>query len=199
LRRVNPLARTGGLVVALVTLATPCAHAFVLSDGREAWCDAQLGGLPYRVPEEYIGNGRVGERHPELGGSAAVVRRQPDGRPKIVIDSFVTESMREKLPLARDFMFFHECAHIRRDTRDEVQANCEALREMRRRGLVDAEGERALGEFHARMGRLPLKYGGSGRAFWADTLACIEAPELFLDSASAFPGLGGLFDPPFAP
>jgi hypothetical protein len=49
------------------------------------------------------------------------------------------------------------------------------------------------------MGRLPLKYGGSGRVFWADTLACVEAPEAFLDGGSAFPGLGGLFDPPFAP
>jgi hypothetical protein len=49
------------------------------------------------------------------------------------------------------------------------------------------------------MGRLPLKYGGSGKVFWADTLACSESPGGLPDSPSAFPGLGGLFDPPYAP
>ncbi|MCA3135233.1 MAG: hypothetical protein ING70_06350 [Rhodocyclaceae bacterium] len=194
------LIRRWPLLAALLAVpAAPAAHAFVLADGREVFCEVERGGQPYRVPEEYIGNGKVGERHPELGGSAAVVRRQPDGRPKIVIDAVVTEGMRAKLPLARDFMFFHECAHIRRDTRDEVEANCEALAEMRRRGLVDAAGEAALGAFHERMGRLPLKYGGSGKVFWADTLACSESPGGLPDSPSAFPGLGGLFDPPYAP
>lgn len=192
-------ARGVRVLLVVAALATPRAQAFVLSDGSEVYCDTIIGGRAYRVPEEYIGNGRVGERHPELGGSAAVVRPQPDGRPRIVIDTPVAESMRAKLPLARDFMFFHECAHIRRDTRDEVEANCEALAEMRRRGLVDAAGEAALGAFHERMGRLPLKYGGSGRVFWADTLACSESPDGLRDSVSAFPGLGGLFDPPHAP
>ncbi len=43
------------------------------------------------------------------------------------------------------FVFFHECAHIQRQTFDEIEANCQALTEVRRRGLIDAAGEVALG------------------------------------------------------
>jgi len=173
------------------------APAFTLIDGSETRCVIRVDEADYLVPEEYVGNGREGERHPELGGSAAVVRRGEGGRPKIAFDRFVLDSIRAKFPFAPDFVFFHECAHIQRQTLDEIEANCHALNEVRRLALVDADLEAALGEFHARMGRLPLKYGGSGERFWRQTLACVESPEPLPDSPAAWPG--GMFEPPFAP
>lgn len=173
------------------------AFGFTLIDGSETRCVVRIDEADYLVPEEYVGNGRVGERHPELGGSAAVVRRGEGGRPKIVFDRFVLDSIRARLPFAQDFVYFHECAHIQRQTLDEIEANCHALNEVRRLALVDADLEAALGEFHVRMGRLPMKYGGSGERFWRQTLACVESPEPLPDSPAAWPG--GMFDPPFAP
>jgi hypothetical protein len=104
---------------------------------------------------------------------------------------------RDRLPLAADFVFFHECAHLRRQTRDEIEANCHALLEARAIGLVDAAAEKELETFHQRLGRLPLRYGGNGTRFWASTLACVEDPEAHAEDPQAFPG--GMFDPPFAP
>jgi hypothetical protein len=160
-------------------------------------CEVQWRGERHRVHEEYIGNGKVGERHPELGGSAAVVRRQADGSPKIVFDTSILESIRLKLPAARDFVFFHECAHIQRQTQDEIVANCHALAEVRRLGWIGEDQVAALGEFHRNMGRLPRKYGGSGTNFWHRTLECLADPEAASGDVQAFPG--NLFDPPHAP
>lgn len=173
------------------------AHAFTLSSGREVRCEVWWGGQRLTVAEEYIGNGDVGERHPELGGSAAVVRRRADGSPVIVFDRFILRGFRDRLPLAADFVFFHECAHIRRQTRDEIEANCHALLEARATGVLDPAGEAALENFHVRLGRLPLRYGGNGARFWASTLACVEDPQAHAEDPQAFPG--GMFDPPFAP
>ncbi len=69
-----------------------------------------------------------------------------------------------------------------------MEADCEALVEMRGRGLVDAAAEAALGIFHERIGHLPLKYGGSGGMFQAHKLACLEFPGGLPDAVSAFPG-----------
>jgi hypothetical protein len=180
----------------LALLACTPAHAFVRSDGTEMRCIVDLEGTRYEVPEEIVGNGRIGERHPELGGSAAVVRRGVDGRPKIVFDAFVMESIGRKLAFARDFVFIHECAHIQRATLDEIEANCHALREARRLGLIDPDGEVALGEFHRRMGRLPVKYGASGAKFWERTLACVDGAP---DEPARDAGVPGVLEPPFSP
>ena len=89
----------------LLALLVPClgdagpAHGFTLMDGSEVRCVIRIDAADYAVPEEYVGNGRVGERHPELGGSAAVVRRGTDGRPKIVFDRFLLDSIHSRLPL----------------------------------------------------------------------------------------------------
>jgi len=182
--------------VALLVAGMP-ASAFTLSSGREVRCEVWWAGQRLSVAEEYIGNGDVGERHPELGGSAAVVRRRPDGSPVIVFDRYILRGFRDRLPLAADFVFFHECAHIRRQTRDEIEANCHALLEARASGLVDAAAEKELETFHQRLGRLPLRYGGNGARFWASTLACVDDPEAHAEDPQAFPG--GMFDPPFAP
>ncbi|MEI7970766.1 MAG: hypothetical protein WCJ69_17455 [Betaproteobacteria bacterium] len=173
------------------------AFAFVLSSGAEVRCDILLDGRSFLVDEEYIGNGAVGERHPELGGSAAVVRRGVDGRPRIVFDRFVLEDFRRRLPAAADFVFLHECSHLRQRTRDEILANCHALVDARARGLLGPTDEDALGRFHQALGRLPLRYGGTGSAFWRLTLECASRPEAFSEDAQAFPG--GAFDPPYSP
>ena len=146
------------------------AAAFTLIDGSETRCVIRIDDRDYPVPEEYVGNGRVGERHPELGGSAAVVRRGEGGRPKIVFDRFVLDSIRARLPFAHDFVFFHECAHIQRQTLDEIEANCHALNEVRRLALVDVDLEAALGEFHIRMGRqVVMRLGTSPSLFFSSS------------------------------
>lgn len=192
----------GGLRVALMLWLLAGAgdgHAFVFFDGSQGACVVRIDGTDFDVPEEYVGNGRVGERHPELGGSAAVVRRGIDGKPRIAFDTFLLDSIARKLPFAHDFVFFHECAHIQRQTFDEIEANCQALIEVRRLGLIDAAGEVALGAFHDRLGRLPLKYGGSGTSFWRQTLRCIDSAATLpaIETLPAFPG--GMFEPPYSP
>jgi hypothetical protein len=193
-------ARGRGLLALVSAVLLSCAggaHAFTLLNGREAFCEVEWLGVPHVVAEEYVGNGKVGERHPELGGSAAVVRRQADGSPKIVFDTSILESIRLKLPVARDFVFFHECAHIQRQTQDEIVANCHALAEAARAGVLEDGMLPALGAFHRNMGRLPRKYGGSGARFWDRTLECVADPESVAEDLQAFPGT--LFDPPYAP
>lgn len=195
---MRPAARPGIAAVCALFAATAAghAHAFTLLDGSEMHCVVELAGVRHEVHEEMVGNGRVGERHPDLGGSAAVVRRGADGRPKIVFDTFVLDSIRAKLAFARDFVFLHECAHIQLATLDEIDANCHALREARRLGRIDADGEVALGDFHRRMGRLPLKYGTSGAKFWERTMACVDGPARDDEPHAGFPGEA---DQPFAP
>lgn len=74
-------------------------------------------------------------------------------------------------PLLQSFVRLHECAHLAIPTSDEIQANCRALREMRRQGLT-AENEELIAQDHYNRGVLEPKYGGSGTAFWRLTLKC---------------------------
>jgi hypothetical protein len=52
---------------------------------------------------------------------------------------------------------------------DEIAANCEALKTLRRRGLTQ-EQEQFIAEFHSSIGPLPAQYRGSGSAFWEATV-----------------------------
>jgi hypothetical protein len=70
-----------------------------------------------------------------------------------------------------DFVFFHECAHARTGTRDELEANCVGLVDMRAAGRAGREVEARLGAYHRRQGYLGEPYGVS-RDYWARTMAC---------------------------
>jgi hypothetical protein len=62
-----------------------------------------------------------------------------------------------------DFIFFHECAHARLATDNELEANCAGLQAMRaagRAGPVVEDKIRAM--------------FGPANAFWAETFACAD-------------------------
>lgn len=160
-------------VTLLLLLVSAPVFAFQRSDGQEISCEVELQGRSIRVVEEYEGNGPVGTVHPALGGSAAVVRYQADGTPRMIFDRFVMQRIASRSQLAYDLVFYHECAHIRLQSKDEIEANCDAVREMRETGYLDDQGYAALTEWHRGMGRVAPRYGGTGRVFWQRTEACL--------------------------
>lgn len=162
-----------GPIALLLAVVAPPALAFERSDGQQVTCEVEQQGRKLAVVEEYVGNGPVGKTHPALGGSAAVIRPQRDGSTRMVFDRFVMERIASRSRLAADLVFYHECAHVRLQTDDEIEANCEAVREMREIGYLDEEGYAALTAWHEGMGRVAPRYGGTGRVFWQRTEACL--------------------------
>ncbi len=164
-------------IVLLLILACTghLAHAFDRSDGVKVECVVERNGERRIVEEVWLGHGDAGDRHPELGGAAAVVRIDEQGWPVISFDRVTIRSIRENDPHMLDFIFYHECAHATDAERDEIEANCEAYLELERLGRMNDELERALARTHRKMLRLPSRYGGSGTAFWDKTMACVNA------------------------
>lgn len=176
------------LCVVLITAAS-LAHAYERSDGKQVQCTVELNGQSRTVAEVWLGHGDAGDRHPELGGAAAVVRTDKDGWPVIFFDRVTIKTMREKDPHMLDFIFYHECAHATDPARDEISANCEAFLELDRLGLMNESLERALAHTHRKMMRLPSRYGGSGTAFWDKTMACVNERRAVVRQASESSGL----------
>ncbi len=159
----------------LLACLSGLAHAFDRSDGVQVHCTVEHNGERRIVNEVWLGHGDAGDRHPELGGAAAVVRPDQDGWPVIYFDRVTIKPMRDNEPHMLDFIFYHECAHATDPARDEIEANCEAYLELDRLGMMNDTLERALARSHRKMMRLPSRYGGSGAAFWDKTMACVNA------------------------
>ncbi len=162
------------LLVPLALLAPSAAQAFERSDGSIVSCEVERNGVRRTVQEVWLGKGAVGDRHPELGGAAAVVRTDAEGWPVIYFDNVVFGAMLARDPHMADFVFYHECAHATDPARDEIEANCEAYLQLEQLGLMNAEMQEALARTHRRMLRLPARYGGSGEVFWERTKACVS-------------------------
>jgi hypothetical protein len=155
-------------------LSSTLSSAFDRSDGVIVRCEIERNGQQHIVEEIWLGHGEQGDRHPELGGAAAVVRPDAQGRPVIYFDSVVFKGMLEKDPHMSDFIFYHECAHAQDERRNEIEANCEAYLELDKLGMLTTERIEALAATHTKMRRLPSRYGGSGEVFWEKTLACVN-------------------------
>ena len=167
--------RTAASVAGLCVLAASIsAIAFERSDGTVVRCEVTRNAETREIREVWLGHGDPGDRHPELGGAAAVVRTGTDGWPVIYFDSVVFKAMTERDPHMSDFVFYHECAHAKYETHDEIEANCIAYLELERQGLLTHDRQQALGETHKKMRRLPSRYGGSGAVFWERTLSCVN-------------------------
>ena len=69
-------------------------------------------------------------------------------------------------------MYFHECGHFGAGGLNEIQASCNALKEMRRRGLITPKQERIVGDYHISLGFMGYNYGGTGKNHWQSTLQC---------------------------
>lgn len=74
------------------------------------------------------------------------------------------ERFRPLPPEVRDFLFFHECAHARVPTDNELEANCMGLVHMREAG-------RAGPAFEAKLRR----YFPADSEYWNETFRCANA------------------------
>jgi hypothetical protein len=75
-------------------------------------------------------------------------------------------------PIMTRFTFYHECAHLVLRTTNEVEASCEALKQMRVRRELSPGDELTIRREHSRLGFLGVKYLGNGQALWDATFAC---------------------------
>jgi hypothetical protein len=67
-------------------------------------------------------------------------------------------------PAVHDYLFFHECAHAKVPTTDEVRANCVGLKDMRVAGRAGLAVEARLAAFY-----------GPTNGYWVSTLRCANA------------------------
>ncbi len=165
--------RTAILLLGLLAASDP-AWSFERTDGVEVQCTLERNGQPHIVKEVWLGDGAVGDRHPQLGGAAAVVRPDAEGWPVIYFDNVVFKDMVQRDPYMSDFVFYHECAHATDAERNEIDANCEAYLTLDKLGLMTRERRDSLASTHQHMLRLASRYGGSGKVFWERTMACVE-------------------------
>jgi hypothetical protein len=148
-------------VVLLALLIVPaCAWAFTFSDGSHGECVTPEGVARERehpADDPSAPHGFVGFTHHEPGSGWTIewnlllLTSAPD--------------------VEHDFVFFHECAHARTGTLDELEANCVGLVDMRAAGRGGPKVEAQLAAYHRRQGYLGEPYGVS-RDYWARTVAC---------------------------
>jgi hypothetical protein len=138
------------LWAASLAVAAAPAAAFTFSDGGTLTCMAQ--GNP--VPEVF-----ASPDDPSMRERTGRVTRVGDGW-QITWNEARLKSLP---PVLRDFLFFHECAHARVPTEDELEANCVGLVEMRQAGRAGPTVEAALKRMYAR------------EPHWANTFRCADA------------------------
>jgi hypothetical protein len=152
-----------GFVVALVCLAGwQHAIAFTFSDGTSANCMAR------------------GELVPEYSPSPGTEVMNYTGRTVRVGSGYQIVWNAQKLaalpPVVHDYLFFHECAHARVPTTDEVEANCAGLKDMRAAGRAGVAVEARLAAFY-----------GPNNGYWMNTLRCANADASPAGAASSPP------------
>jgi hypothetical protein len=138
-------------VVAIGCLAAAQhAGAFTFSDGTSASCVAR------------------GETVPEYAPPPATEVMNFTGKTVKVGSGYQIVWNAQKLaavPSAiHDLLFFHECAHAKVPTIDEVQANCVGLKDMRAAGRAGLAVEAQLAAFY-----------GATNGYWVSTLRCANA------------------------
>jgi hypothetical protein len=136
--------------LAAMLLAPTEVFAFTLSDGTSTQC---------------IAAGRaVSEVDADPGSAAAgfTGKTVEDAEePRIVWNRAKLAALP---PVMHDYLFFHECAHLRVPTRDEIKANCVGLKDMRVAGRAGAAVEAEIAAFY-----------GARNDYWARTLKCANA------------------------
>ena len=139
------------LLLLCAALAAPNAHAFTFRDGstmeRIVRGDAveevvPPPGDPFCSPPRTGQAVRTGDRYRILWNEQRL-RGLPDA--------------------VHDFIFFHECAHARLATDNELEANCAGLKDMRAAGRAGPAVEASIRAMF-----------GPANAFWAETFACAD-------------------------
>src|SRR3984893_11442937 len=135
--------------VAASLVASVGAEAFTFADGTSASCVA--GAKAVKEVDAEPGQGR-------LDFTGKTVR---------ISSGFLiiwnAERLKALPPEVHDFLFFHECAHARVPTTDELKANCAGLQDMRAAGRAGFAVESRLGAFY-----------GLGSDYWTRTLKCAD-------------------------
>jgi hypothetical protein len=151
--------RIAGICAALALMvAIPArpAQAFRFSDGTVGSCRDHNGRIVGEtispVPQYYTG----------------LTRPTGDGRWTISWDA---QKLSALGAAARDYLFFHECAHAKVPTADELQANCQGLIDMRSARRSSRAREAELARFHAALGYMGYQYG-QGAILWQRTMQC---------------------------
>ena len=158
------------LAVLLLVGGTVFSHALQLPDGRTKICMV-AGAI---VPEMFVPPGAING----LAGFTTfnplplLIKWDPQRLSQLTQQGSALGGQHGG-NLVIEFLAFHECAHARLGTPNEVVANCEAFRQMNALGELMPGDAQLLAVFHANLGPLPPQYGGSGVAFWAATKACI--------------------------
>jgi hypothetical protein len=163
------------------------ATAFVLANGEQINCTVQTALGPYTVPEQ---SGFA-------NGFAGFTSFGPNGLPIITFDPSRIWPIAQQLPIAVEFLFYHECAHARFGTRftspqqSELGANCEGLRKMRNDGKITPAQEMEVGQYHS-INNVYANLFGNGAAYWQMTLACAAQAPAFAESVyGSGPVIGG--------
>ncbi len=148
MRRVPPLL----LAFLLATACAAPAAAFTMSDGKTVSCVARGASVrEYEAPAtDPLMRDRTGMTFPENGHYAI---------------AWNLTKLNALPPAVHDFIFFHECAHARIPTTDELQANCGGLKDMREAGRAGPAVEEAL-----------AAYFGAGNVYWESTVKCADRP-----------------------
>ena len=163
-----------GVFCVTLVLCNTITYAYTLSDGVDIFCKVVWDGKLINVEEQYVSNESEDGWQPELGGAAAVIKYAENGYPIIVFDKNVMAGIHKKLPLQTDFIFYHECAHVRYKSDDEFYTNCWAVVDMFADGRLDSNKFFWLEKYHLNMRLLPVKYGGAGFVFWEKTERCLR-------------------------
>ena len=129
------------------------AAAFTFADGTSTSCIARGETVPEYSPPPGTEAIAFTGRTFKVGSSYQIV--------------WNAQKLAALPPEVHDYLFFHECAHAKVPTTDEVQANCEGLKDMRAAGRAGFAVEAKLAAFY-----------GATNDYWKNTLRCAngEAP-----------------------
>ena len=138
-------------VVAIGCLAAAQqAGAFTFSDGTSASCVARGETVPEYAPPPGAEVMTFTGKTVKVGSGYQIV--------------WNAQKLAALPPEIHDLLFFHECAHAKIPTTDEVQANCVGLKDMRAAGRAGLAVEAKLAAFY-----------GATNGYWVSTLRCANA------------------------
>jgi hypothetical protein len=138
------------------------AGAFTFSDGTSASCVARGETVPEYAPPPGTEVMNFTAQTVKVGSGYQIV--------------WNAQKLAALPPAMHDLLFFHECAHAKIPTPDEVEANCVGLKDMRAAGRAGLAVEARLAAFY-----------GATNGYWISTLRCANAEAKPAGAAGAPP------------
>lgn len=135
------------LCAAAWVMAVPPVVAFTFVDGGSATCVARGEAVPEYTPPPGAEALSFTGTTVKVGSSYQIV--------------WNAQKLAALPPDVHDYLFFHECAHAKLPTTDEVRANCAGLQDMRAAGRAGFAVEARLAAFY-----------GATNDYWKNTLRC---------------------------